>query len=60
LLRRYAAPEVIQAVRASQRTIMATDKLDAWSLGVMAVELLSNQAPFNLLVGREKVRNSHI
>jgi hypothetical protein len=47
-------------VRASQRTIMATDKLDAWSLGVMAVELLSNQAPFNLLVGREKVRNSHI
>ena len=51
----YAAPEVIHAVRANSETVVASDKLDAWSLGVMAVELLSNKAPFNLLEGSAKV-----
>jgi serine/threonine protein kinase len=52
----YAAPEVIHAVRDGKRRMVATDKLDSWSLGVMAVELLTNKLPFNLLEGKEKVR----
>ena len=51
----YAAPEIIHAVRGGRDTILASDKLDAWSLGVMAVELLTNKSPFNLLEGKEKV-----
>ncbi|NJR41841.1 MAG: protein kinase [Akkermansiaceae bacterium] len=52
----YAAPEIIHAVRAGEDMVTASDKLDAWSLGVMAVELLTNKPPFNLLVdGKEKV-----
>jgi serine/threonine protein kinase len=53
----YAAPEIINAVRAGHATIMASDKLDAWSLGVMAVELLTNKHPFNLLEGKQKVHS---
>ena len=52
----YAAPEIIHAVRDGRVTILASDKLDAWSLGVMAVELLTNKSPFNLLEGKDKVR----
>ena len=51
----YAAPEVIKSVRNQQQTMTASDKVDAWSLGVMAVELLTNRPPFNLLEGSNKV-----
>jgi serine/threonine protein kinase len=53
----YAAPEVAHAVRNQHDSIVATDKLDAWSLGVMAVELLTNKPPFNLLEGKDKVKS---
>jgi serine/threonine protein kinase len=56
----YAAPEVIHAVREGRNTIMASDKLDAWSLGVMAVELLTNKPPFNLLEGKDKVEELNL
>lgn len=36
--------------------MLSSDKLDAWSLGVMAVELFSNQPPCSFLDGRSKVR----
>jgi serine/threonine protein kinase len=51
----YAAPEIVHAMREGRNTITASDKLDAWSLGVMAVELLTNKHPFNLLHGKDKV-----
>jgi serine/threonine protein kinase len=56
----YAAPEVVHAVRKGSNTVMASDKLDAWSLGVMAVELLTNKPPFNLLEGKEKVEQLNL
>ena len=37
----YAAPEVIQAFRNGQKTIVAQGALDAWALGILAYELFS-------------------
>jgi eukaryotic-like serine/threonine-protein kinase len=51
----YAAPEIVHAARDGRNSVVASDKLDAWSLGVMAVELLTNKPPFNLLEGKDKV-----
>ena len=54
----YAAPEAIRAVfRDDERTIVATEALDAWSLGVLAVELFTGRpvlVPFQ--EGRDNVR----
>ena len=52
----YAAPEVVEAFTGSCRTIKATPALDAWSLGVMAFELLTGAPAFQLLTsGCERV-----
>ena len=51
----YAPPEVIQAVRGSRRTIVADTAMDAWALGIVAVELFTNQPTFSRLEDREKV-----
>ena len=45
----YAAPEVITAFAAGELDIEASPALDAWSLGVMAFELLTGAPAFKLL-----------
>ena len=45
----YAAPEVAHAFLLEQRSIESTPQLDAWSLGVMAWELLTGAPPFDLV-----------
>lgn len=53
----YAAPEVIQACfRENRKEIRVTTALDAWSMGVIAVELFSGRAPLKAFEGQEKVR----
>ena len=53
----YAAPEVVEAHEEGQIAVRATEALDAWSLGVMAFELLTGAPAFKFLTeGRAKVR----
>jgi serine/threonine protein kinase len=52
----YAAPEVLHAVETGMKTIESTPALDAWSLGVMAFELLTGSPAFKLVTdGRARV-----
>ena len=52
----YAAPEVVHAHHVEKwGSITPTPAVDAWAVGVVAVELFSGQAPFRLVDGREKV-----
>jgi len=54
---RYTAPEVIQALAGNERRMIPEPSLDAWALGVMAFELLTGQAAFQVMVdGAEDVR----
>ena len=53
----YAAPEVVEAHEEGRGAVRATEALDAWSLGVMAFELLTGAPAFKFLTeGRAKVR----
>ena len=53
----YAAPEVADAFFTKKNRITSTPALDAWSLGVMALEMLSGATAFDLLAdGPEKVQ----
>ena len=53
----YAAPEVVEAHEEGRGAVQATEELDAWSLGVMAFELLTGAPAFKFLTeGRTKVR----
>jgi eukaryotic-like serine/threonine-protein kinase len=52
----YAAPEVVRALEMGTKTIIGTTALDAWSLGVMAFELLTGSPAFRLVTdGRARV-----
>ena len=54
----YAAPEVLRAVELNSPTIQSAPAIDAWSLGVMAFELLTRAPAFRLVTdGPAKVRN---
>ena len=37
-------------------TVVANAAVDAWSLGVLAVELFTNDVALDLMQGKEKVR----
>ena len=52
----YAAPEAINAYTSEQGGLVATEALDAWSLGVLAIELFTGQPVF-LLILPEQVRS---
>ena len=53
----YAAPEVVIGVyRDKSCAVNPTAALDAWSVGVLAVQLFSGQAPLNIADGRDHVR----
>ena len=54
----YAAPEVIQAVRAGHKEIHVTRALDAWSLGILSMELLCGFSLLDTTGGLERVRPS--
>ena len=45
----YAAPEVLRAYLNGASTVVATEALDAWSLGVLAIELFSGKPVFDHL-----------
>ena len=52
----YAAPEIIRSFFMQQCVVEATPALDAWSLGVMAFELLTGAPAFDILAdGRARV-----
>jgi eukaryotic-like serine/threonine-protein kinase len=52
----YAAPEVVRAFEMGIDSIESNPALDAWSLGVMAFELLTGSPAFRLVTdGRAKV-----
>jgi eukaryotic-like serine/threonine-protein kinase len=55
----YAAPEVVTAVFRDKRTTMvASTSIDAWSVGILAVELFSGKPPLRLIEGRDAVCSS--
>jgi eukaryotic-like serine/threonine-protein kinase len=57
----YAAPEVVLAFEMGAKSIESSPALDAWSLGVMAFELLTRSPAFRLVTdGRARVRLSVI
>ena len=57
----YASPEVATAHEAGTECLEVTAAMDAWSLGVMAFELLTGAPAFKFLTdGRAKVRSQAI
>ena len=52
----YAAPEALRAYMAGEGGVVAAEALDAWSLGVLAIELLTGKPVFNHMQPKEEVR----
>ncbi|NJR43068.1 MAG: protein kinase, partial [Akkermansiaceae bacterium] len=51
----YAAPEVLQASCRGEQRIRVTEAMDAWSLGVMALEMFAGNRPFGGWGSKAKV-----
>ena len=51
----YAAPEAIKAYTAGEEGLQATEALDAWSLGLLAIEMLTGKAVFDHKHPKEQV-----
>jgi serine/threonine protein kinase len=43
---RYAAPEVVEAFEARQKSILVDPAMDLWAFGLMAYELLTDEPAF--------------
>ena len=55
----YAAPELAEAFLGGQQTMESTAAVDAWSLGIIALELLLGQHPLRTFAPRDEVRCPH-
>jgi len=53
---KYSPPEVVWALQQGVRTVTAAASMDAWALGIIAVELLSRRNVLAMMEGREIVR----
>ena len=51
----YAAPEVLSEYLNGAPTVEATEALDAWSLGVLAIELFSGRPVFDHMTPKAEV-----
>jgi hypothetical protein len=54
----YAAPEVAIALAEGRSDIVSDCSTDAWSVGVIAFELLSGRSAFRMIQGKQEVRSS--
>jgi serine/threonine protein kinase len=52
----YAAPEIAIALAEGHETITSDASMDAWSVGVIAFELLTGQSAFKMFRRKEDVR----
>ena len=52
----YAPPKVIAAHLAKHKSVVATEAMDAWAMGVVVFELLTGTPAFSLFTPEEKVR----
>jgi serine/threonine protein kinase len=55
----YAAPEAVTAYKSGYPGILAAEGLDAWSLGVLAIELFTGEQPFDVMQDQSVVRPTH-
>ena len=53
--KRYAAPEVVDAMQRGNAVHRVDEAVDAWSLGVMAFELLSGRPAFEASLSKHEV-----
>ena len=51
----YAAPEALKAYMLGEGSVQVTEALDAWSLGMLAIELLTGNAVFDHKHPQEQV-----
>ena len=51
----YAAPEAVRSYLRREKGLLASEALDAWSLGILAIELLTGKHVFDRLRPREEV-----
>jgi eukaryotic-like serine/threonine-protein kinase len=52
----YAAPEAVRAMQAGQNSIVVNAALDAWSIGILAIEMFIGEPVFNRMLERDEVR----
>ena len=53
----YVAPEALKASMVGTGGVKATEALDAWSLGVLAIELLTGNSVFDKMRSKDEVCN---
>lgn len=51
----YGAPEALRAYLSGEGGLVATEALDAWSLGVLAIELFTGKPVFDHTCSKEEV-----
>jgi Protein kinase domain len=51
----YAAPEALAAYNAGAKSLKVTEALDAWSVGILAIEIFTGQPVFDILQTRDQV-----
>jgi eukaryotic-like serine/threonine-protein kinase len=55
----YAAPEVLVSHESGAPGILVTEALDAWSVGILAIEMFTGQPVFDLMQPQETVRGTN-